>query len=802
MIAAGWPVFPCNPRTKRPLTPHGFKDASVEQKTITEWWLRWPKAMIGVPTGSPIGAFVIDLDAGTDADTGEVFKVEDLLAELERTVGAPLPRTCIAITPRGGRHLYFALPCDQHIGNRSSVLARVDVRGEGGYVIVPSSQRSDGKRYFWETAPRDLSPAVAPVGLLQLIQGSAQRRNQPVSARDDYPETSSQRRRASDRRYGHTALRDEAHLVAAASPGHRNDTLNRAAYRLGQLSAAGELTDSEVVVALERATDDCGLTAEDGIDAVRRTIASGLMAGRKNPRSDHDRGSPPHRAAESQKGDLDRRLAQFELTDRGNSKRFEARNHGRLLYCGSQGWLSWAGQCWKRDERELAARRAIHETVEAIKEEAEAVQVEDGETGGGGGRETKRYKELMVWARTSQSSARMDVIAKHAAPYLEVAVERFDSFHLKLNVRNGTLVFEQLQGTWGVRLAPHDPEDLITKVCDVDYDPDATSPIYDAAFALIQPDPSTRSFLHRVVGYSATGDVSEQKIFFFFGGGRNGKSTFVDLWARILGDFATTIPIERFLQTGSSGDAAKPSPDLARLRGVRMVRTSEPERGSQLAESLIKLTTSGEPMLVRELNRPFFQLWPHFKLTISGNYKPVIKGTDDGIWRRVILVPWSVTLTDEQCDPHLGNKLVQEASGILNHVVAGTLDWLTRGLDVPGDILDATTEYRQSSDHLGRFLLECVRGAPGKRVRSATLFAVHGAWTRATGAPIWKQNGLGRAMRERGYHNTKSGTHYWMDIELVKTEADFKELEAEESQGLTHDPPMVHNTGSDDEIDL
>jgi putative DNA primase/helicase len=384
------------------------------------------------------------------------------------------------------------------------------------------------------------------------------------------------------------------------------------------------------------------------------------------------------------------------------------------------------------------------------------------------------HQQLRAWAQKSQGTRHMGAIAKHAAPYLVVDTSQLDQYPLMLNVRNGTLVIAKTSdGSPYITLKPHDPDDRITKVCDVDYDPNATCPTYDNALALVQPDPTVRAFLHRLVGYAATGDVSEQKLFFFHGGGRNGKSTFVDIWARILGDYAATIPIERFLQAGAKGNGGQPTPDLAGLHGVRFLRTSEPERGSVLAEALIKLVTSGEPMLVRHLNRPFFELRPQFKLIISGNYKPRIAGTDDGIWRRMVLIPWEVKITDELCDPHLGQKLAAEASGILNRILDGAVDWLDNGLKIPAQIAEATADYRSASDHLGRFLADCTRDAPGARVPSHRLHGVFEAWAKANGAPVWKQTGLGRAMTDRGYHNTKSGTHFWLDIELTKSEGDF-----------------------------
>jgi putative DNA primase/helicase len=155
----GWPVFPCHPATKRPLTPRGeagtggLKHATTDEATITAWWNRFPKAMIGVPTGSPIGAFVIDIDAGVDEETGEVFEVDGIISSLEAQLGSKLPVTWTTETPRGGRHVFFRLPPDVTIGNRTGVVHRVDVRGDGGYIIAPPSCRPDGKAYRWVNAP-------------------------------------------------------------------------------------------------------------------------------------------------------------------------------------------------------------------------------------------------------------------------------------------------------------------------------------------------------------------------------------------------------------------------------------------------------------------------------------------------------------------------------------------------------------------------------------------------------------------------------------------------------------------------
>jgi putative DNA primase/helicase len=155
----GWPVFPCHPATKRPLTAKGdggtggLKLATTDESAIKAWWKRFPKAMIGLPTGKSIGAFVLDIDAGEDEETGELFAADDITAALEAKLGIALPVTWTAETPRGGLHLFFHMPKNAAVGNRAGIIERVDVRGDGGYVVAPPSRRADGRAYRWIVSP-------------------------------------------------------------------------------------------------------------------------------------------------------------------------------------------------------------------------------------------------------------------------------------------------------------------------------------------------------------------------------------------------------------------------------------------------------------------------------------------------------------------------------------------------------------------------------------------------------------------------------------------------------------------------
>ena len=383
--AQGLPVFPCHPRNKSPLCQHGCKDASTDPDVIKAWWQRWPRAMIGCATGSNGAGLIVDIDAGTDADTGEVFDPEGILKSLDAELGEVLPDTLAVRTPRGGLHLHLALPEGVECPNRAHLIPRVDIRGEGGYVILPPSQRSDGTPYAWLDGTGEHVRALAPKSLIDCVLRRG-RWSRTDLARETNAQTSSIPSASGHSRYASAALRQEADRVAAASRGARNHALNGAAFCLGQLVAAGALREADVVAALEQAANACGLTQDDGVASVRKTVASGLKAGRALPRQlpaggHHPRSSAAiseplaaHPLAESEDARLDRELAEIDCTDRGNAERFRRRNSDRFRFSKSTGWLAWNGTHWTSDAGEQAVRRAVHETVDALKREADVAR--------------------------------------------------------------------------------------------------------------------------------------------------------------------------------------------------------------------------------------------------------------------------------------------------------------------------------------------------------------------------------------------------------------------------------------------
>ncbi|MFN8993531.1 MAG: phage/plasmid primase, P4 family, partial [Pseudomonadota bacterium] len=322
----------------------------------------------------------------------------------------------------------------------------------------------------------------------------------------------------------------------------------------------------------------------------------------------------------------------------------------------------------------------------------------------------EKRAEHRRFAKSTGNTGKIDALLTEGGIALAHDLDSLDAAEMDINTESGVLRFSVSGGpdqgfsrTADVHLLPHDRAQLMTKMMPVVYDPAATCPRFDAFFAQMQPDPEMRAFILRWLGLSMTAKPV-QLLSFWYGSGNNGKSLLADLVARMLDGYAATAKIKSLtgVDRRGGGDA---TPDLMLLIGARFVRASEPSEGEQLQEALIKELTGGEPIMVRALHSDFVEFRPQFKLTISSNHKPMVRGTDDGIWRRLLLVPWDVQIPKDQVDEGLGNYLFEhERSGILNRLCDGLLDYLEGGLAVPQKVSDATKEFREESDPVGTFL--------------------------------------------------------------------------------------------------
>lgn len=336
-------------------------------------------------------------------------------------------------------------------------------------------------------------------------------------------------------------------------------------------------------------------------------------------------------------------------------------------------------------------------------------------------------------------------------PSIHMPIANFDADPYLLNCRNGTLDLRT------GKIRPPQRDDYLTRALDIDYNPEASAPLWGAFLSRIFAGNETLiGYMRRVIGYTLTGDTSEQCLFLFYGPGANGKSVLVDVTSAMMGDFAQASPMQTFTAKPNDNGASN---DLARMRGARLVTASETNQGVRMNEALIKKVTGQDKITARFLFSEFFDYLPQFKLWLAMNHKPVIRGTDDGIWRRLRLIPFSVIIPEEERDRHLAEKLKAELVGVLAWAVKGCLEWLRDGMQTPPEVLNATDEYRSSQDVIGAFIeTSCIVGDEYS-VKASALYRAYRKWAEDAGEYPVSQTAFGLELGNRGFgkEHTRAG---------------------------------------------
>jgi len=690
--ARGWHVFPCKP-DKAPYTSRGVYDATTDAATIRRWWSQWPAAAIGLACGAS-GLFVIDCDVKNGIDGIEAFEA----------LGIAHTGALHSRTPSGGLHIVFRAN-GAHLGNSAGKLAPgVDTRGEGGYIIAPPSNVTGGAYTALDDWQSDPSPI--PAALVALLKPRQQKKRAPAPG--------SNGRGLSP--WAAKALQDELDAVARASEGTRNETLNKAAFNLGQLVGGQELDMSDVTSGLLSAAIIAGL----GEREAQRTIDSGLAAGLREPR--HRPAS--HEASIAGASRLDSSPVaipegHYNLTDLGNAQRLIARYGSELRYCYPLGtWYVYDGRRWTPDQRGEVERRA-KATVRAIYAEAATI-TDDAER-----------RATVDHARRSEARGRLVAMIELARSEPGVAVLpcEFDASPWLLNCANGTLDLRT-----GI-LRPHDKADLITKLAPVNYVPGARLALWENFLEQATGgNAELAAFIQRAVGYTLTGDTSEEVLFFVHGPQATGKSTLLEALKATLGDYATTADFETFLKRSFTGGG--PRPDVARLAGARLVASLEVDEGKVLAEGLIKQLTGGDTVTARELYAKAFEFRPAFKLWLAANHAPKINADDGAMWRRILKLPFEHGIPEQQRDPLVKATLrdpEQAGPAILAWALAGCLQWQREGLGTCPAVEQATAALKAAMDPLADFLEQCTVMHPQAWSLTGDLRSEYEAWCRETG---------------------------------------------------------------------
>jgi putative DNA primase/helicase len=428
-------------------------------------------------------------------------------------------------------------------------------------------------------------------------------------------------------------------------------------------------------------------------------------------------------------------LLEFFRTDYGNAERLHALFGHRFRYCAALGYLVWDETRWRVDDGELMMRRFALDTARELCAQANTAK-------DSGTREQ--------WIRHSLSCERSAALG-HAVelaktiPGVTVNVEELDADPMAFNVENGTIDLRT------GKIKDHDPRDLITKLAPVTFDPTAACPLWDQfQNTICGEDADLVAFKQRAYGYTATGKTSEDALFIGHGGGANGKSTEQDIMLETFGDYGNTAQFETFAVKKNEGVRN----DIADLVGARLVAASEGESRQRLAEGLVKQLTGGDVLKARFLHKEFFRFKPTFKLWLATNHKPVIRGTDGGIWRRIRLIPYAVTIPPEKRDKRLREKLQAEKSGILNWVLKGCADWLEHGLGAAEAVSAATEGYRQESDALAEFISACCTRDELVTEIAGDLYRAYKSFCEGSGEEPFSAQLFGRMLTERGYLGT------------------------------------------------
>lgn len=435
----------------------------------------------------------------------------------------------------------------------------------------------------------------------------------------------------------------------------------------------------------------------------------------------------------------------FELTDHGNALRFALVEHPRLRYSPDRGsWLRWEAGRWHVQPSDSAAIQAFIALVHAMDHDDKALY-------------THKLRSLGAGAITrAVGLARTD-------PRIEVHISDFDAEPFLLNTPDG--VVDLLTG----EIAPHTPEGLHTRMTAVGVDPSLACPKWLRFLAYtFAGDPELIGFVQRMAGYSATGKVTHHALPFLFGSGANGKSVFMEVLMRVLGDYASSAPADFLLLGGREDESA-----VARLSGLRLVACSEVGPEARFNEQKVKLLTGGDQLTARFLFQNHFTFEPTHHLWLMGNHLPRVTAGGDSFWRRVRMVPFTRTVPEAERIEGLADQLVrEEGPAILAWIIEGARRQVT-GLAEPAGVKAATRDYAEEEDHLGRFIEERVRFGGGDlvRVSTADMRHVYEQWCFAEGEKPIASNVFGRELKARGAGSAKSnGRRVYTNVTLMSAD--------------------------------
>lgn len=447
-------------------------------------------------------------------------------------------------------------------------------------------------------------------------------------------------------------------------------------------------------------------------------------------------------------------INKFGLTEQSNSDRFVHHYGDKVKYNFTNSkWYLWNGKVWAISEKGEIIE-ICKKVVKFIKDEANPLE------------QYEKEKLLKFYNKCLKYSAYNNIaeISKSHKKISAVMTD-FDTNPALFNLQNGIFFLDSFE------FKPHDQYYMITKIAEYSYLPDAKCPLWEEFLnEIFCNNQDLILFVQKLVGYSLTGFADLQKVMFCYGSGANGKSVFFGVLGLLLGDYFQKSPLELVMLNSSNNSA---TPDVARLAGVRLTVLQEVPEGKRVNESRLKDLSGGDKITARHLFKEYFDFTPQCKIWLYGNHKPRISGTDEGIWRRIIMLPFLYTVPSEKRRPmsEMMNEFKAEISGIFNWAIIGLKHYLMEGLNEPLIVLEAMQGYRSEMDMLGYFLTECTIIQDNLKVKQMSLYENFSSWCEQLGEKPMSARSFSQKMKERGFINQRGsgGTYEWIGLDILES---------------------------------